>query len=192
MTRKPTLVLLAAALVAAIVVPIAGQQASPLPPAKPEKMAPAGTAARGAQLVLLGGCHDCHTPKLPDGQIDFPKAFMGHPAKAPLAPEVVGGVSTNMHLTAWRGPWGLTLARNLTPDKETGIGSWTLADFKKTMRTGVNPKGEALRPPMPVGNLQNLPDADLEAIYLHLREVKPVKNVVGKTSPAATAGGQRK
>ncbi len=190
MTRKLTLCL-SAALLAAVVVPLVAQQPSPLPPPKPEKMAAVGTAARGAQLVALGSCHDCHTPKLQDGQIDFSKAFMGHPANAPLAPEVVGGASTNMHFTAWRGPWGLTLAANLTPDKETGIGSWTLADFKKTLRTGVNPKGEALRPPMPVGNLQNLPDADLEAIYLYLREQKPIKNLVGRTAPAAAAGGKK-
>ena len=69
-----------------------------------------------------------------------------------------------MMLTAWRGPWGVSLARNLTPDKETGIGSWTLADFKKTLRTGVNPKGEVLMPPMPIAEIQNLPDQDLDAI----------------------------
>ena len=192
MTRNPTFALAAAVLAAAVTVPLAGQQASPLPPPKPEKAAPAGTAARGAQLVMLGGCHDCHTPKLPNGQIDFSRAFMGHPENAPLAPEAVGGITTNMHLTAWRGPWGLTLARNLTPDKETGIGNWTVADFKKTIRTGVNPKGEALRPPMPVGNLQNLPDADLEAIYLHLREQKPVRNPVGRTAAPTAQAGQKK
>ncbi len=174
----------------AIALPIAARQepASPLPPAAPEKMAPAGTAARGAQLVMLGGCHDCHTPKNQDGSIDFSKSFMGHPANAPLAPQVVGGASTNMLLTAWRGPWGVTLARNLTPDKETGIGTWTLADFKKTLRTGVNPKGEVLRPPMPVPNLQNLPDADLEAIYRHLMTRKPIHNKVGRVE-AGKAGG---
>ena len=44
---------------------------------------------------------------------------------------------------------------------------------------------------MPVGNLQNLPDADLEAIYLYLREQKPIKNLVGRTAPAAAAGGKK-
>jgi len=173
---------LVSTLVAAIALPLSAQQppASPFAPAKPERLAPSGTAARGAQLVMLGGCHDCHTPKRQDGSIDFSKSFMGHPANAPLAPQVVGGASTNLLLTAWRGPWGVTLARNLTPDKETGIGSWTLADFKKTLRTGVNPKGEVLRPPMPVPNLQNLPDADLEAIYRHLMTLKPIRNAVGK------------
>lgn len=181
---------LVSALAFAIVLPIAAQQppASPFPPPKPERMAPSGTAARGAQLVLLGGCHDCHTPKRQDGSIDFSKSLMGHPANAPLAPQVVGGASANLLLTAWRGPWGVTLARNLTPDKETGIGTWTLADFKKTLRTGVNPKGEVLRPPMPIPNLQNLPDADIEAIYRHLLTLKPIRNPVGRVE-AGKAGG---
>jgi len=180
----------ASVLTLAIVLPATAQHppAHPFPAAKPERLAAAGTAARGAQLVMLGGCHDCHTPKNQDGSIDFTKSFMGHPENAPLAPQVVGGVSTNMLLTAWRGPWGVTLARNLTPDKETEIGSWTLADFKNTIRTGVNPKGEALRPPMPIGNLQNLPDADIEAIYRHLMTVKPIRNHVGRVE-ASKGGG---
>ncbi len=182
---------LVSTLTAAIVLPIAAQQppAHPFPPAKPERMAPSGTAERGAQLVMLGGCHDCHTPKRPDGSIDFSKSLMGHPANAPMAPQVVGGASTNMLLTSWRGPWGLTLSRNLTPDKETGIGTWTLADFKKTIRTGVNPKGEVLRPPMPIPTLQNLPDADIDAIYRHLMTLQPIRNLVGRVDAGKAGGG---
>lgn len=163
---------------------VAGQKpGSPYPPAKPQAMAAAGTAARGAQLVALGGCNDCHTPKLQNGVPDVSRMLSGHPQDAPLAPVVVGGVSANMMLTAWRGPWGLSLARNLTPDRETGLGSWTLADFKRTLRTGVNPKGEVLMPPMPIGEIQNLPDQDLDAVYAYLRTVKPVHNLVGRTAP---------
>ncbi|MBP1635561.1 MAG: diheme cytochrome c-553 [Acidobacteria bacterium] len=193
MPTKVQWTVIASALAVAVTLPIAAQQPppNPYPPVKPERMAAAGTAARGAQLVMLGGCHDCHTPKLQNGAIDFSKSFMGHPANAPLAPEVVGGASTNMLLTAWRGPWGLTLARNLTPDKETGIGTWTLADFKKTIRTGVNPRGEVLRPPMPIPNLQRLPDADLEAIYLYLRTVTPIRNPVGRTDVTKGDGSKR-
>jgi len=160
----------------------AQQPANPYPPPKPMAMAPAGSVARGAQLALLGGCHDCHTPKLPNGAVDMSKPLMGHPQSAPLPPDVAGGVSTNMLLTAWRGPWGVSLARNLTPDKDTGIGNWTLAQFKSTIRTGVNPKGEVLRPPMPIANLQNLPDADLEALFAYLKSLKPVSNPVGRTT----------
>ena len=185
---------LVSTLTAAIVLPIAAQQppANPYPPPKPEKMAPAGSVARGRQLVMLGGCHDCHTPKRQDGSIDFSRPLMGHPPDAPLAPQVVGGASTNMLLTAWRGPWGVSLSRNITPDEETGIGTWTVEDFKKTIRTGVNPKGEVLRPPMPIPTLQNVPDADLEAIYRYLRTVKPIRNAVGRVEAGKAGGGGSK
>ena len=185
MTRIQTLVVGAAAFVAAVSVPVAARQqpANPYPPARPEAMAASGTIARGAQLLALGGCHDCHSPKLPDGKIDLSRVLSGHPQNAPLPPNVVGGVSTNMMLTAWRGPWGVSLARNLTPDGESGIGTWTLADFKKALRTGVNPKGEVLLPPMPIANLQNLPDKDLEAIFAYLRSIRPVRNTVGRPLP---------
>jgi mono/diheme cytochrome c family protein len=189
MSRSPLATIGACAVVALVVVPLTAQQPSnPYPPAKPQAAAPAGTAARGAQLVMLGGCHDCHTPKLPTGAIDFSRPLMGHPENAPLAPDVIGGVSTNMLLTSWRGPWGVTLARNLTPDQETGIGGWTFEDFRKTIRTGVNPKGEVLLPPMPIPTLQNVPDSDLRAIYAYLRSLKPVRNHVGRINAGKPTG----
>lgn len=185
MNRNTTLAAVTVALVVAACLPlVAGQQpASPYPPARPEAMAGAGTAARGAQLLALGGCHDCHTPKLQNGAPDMSRALSGHPQNAALPPDVLGGISSNMMLTAWRGPWGVSLSRNITPDRETGIGSWTLADFKKTLRTGVNPKGEVLLPPMPIHELQNLPDRDIEALYAYLRTVAPIRNTPGKPTP---------
>jgi mono/diheme cytochrome c family protein len=186
MTRSPLVAIGAFAIAALVAVPLVAQQpASPYPPAKPQAVAPAGTVARGAQLAMLGGCHDCHTPKLQNGAPDMSRPLSGHPESAPLAPEVLGGVSTNMLLTSWRGPWGVTLARNITPDPETGIGTWTLQDFIKTMRTGVNPKGEILQPPMPIAMLQNLPESDLKSIWTYLRSLKPVKNHVGRVSATA-------
>jgi hypothetical protein len=172
------------ALVLSMSIPLVARQApgAGYPPPKPQPVA-TSPAGRGAQLVMLGGCHDCHTPKLQNGQLDLARALSGQPQNAALPPDVVGGVSTNMMLTSWRGPWGVTLARNLTPDKETGIGDWTLADFKKAIRTGVNKKGEVLMPPMPIPNLQNLPELDIEAIWAYLRTLKPIRNVVGHPVP---------
>ena len=186
MSKRSSVSVLAAVVAAAVIVPLAARQAPSYPPAKPQKMAPAGTAERGKQLVMLGACHDCHTPKLDDGSLDFSRELSGHPQNAPLAPQVVGGISGNMLLTSWRGPWGMTLSRNITPDKETGIGSWTLEDFRKTIRTGVNPKGETLLPPMPIPVYQNMPDPDLEAIYKYLRTVKPIRNSVNRVQQPST------
>jgi hypothetical protein len=184
MNRNATLAIGALALLSSMSAALVARQApgAGYPPPKPQPMA-TSPAARGAQLVMLGGCHDCHTPKGQSSSLDLGRALSGHPQNAALPPDVVGGVSTNMMLTAWRGPWGVSLARNLTPDKETGLGDWTVADFKKTIRTGVNKKGEVLLPPMPITTLQNLPDQDLEAIWAYLRTLKPVRNAVGRPTP---------
>ena len=168
------------------------QPKSPYPRARPARLAASPTSAeRGAQLVMLGGCNDCHTPKMPNGMPNLARTLSGQPLSAALPPEVTGGISANMHLTAWRGPWGVTLARNITPDNATGIGTWTLEDFKRTMRTGIDPKGVVLQPPMPIPMLQNLPDEDLEAIFSYLRTLKPIVNdTSGRTAPPAKKGPQ--
>jgi mono/diheme cytochrome c family protein len=183
MNRNAT-VAVSLALLSIVSIPLFARQAPGpgLPPAKP--MPPAKTqAGRGEQLVMLGGCHDCHTPKGQNFALDLTRSLSGHPADAPLPPDVIGGVSTNMMFTAWRGPWGVTLARNITPDKETGIGDWTAADFRKLIRTGINKKGETILPPMPIPTYQNLPDQDLDAIFAYLQTQKPIKNAVGKPMP---------
>jgi mono/diheme cytochrome c family protein len=185
-------ILLVACLVTLVAVGAVPPPQSPYPPPQPKVLAQSATsAARGEQLVMLGGCNDCHTPKLPGGRLNVARALSGQPLGAPIPPDAPGAVTANMMLTAWRGPWGVTVARNITPDKETGIGAWTLADFKRTIRTGVDPKGQVLNPPMPIEGLQNLPDEDLEAIYNYLRTLKPVRNdTSGKAGvPAATKPG---
>lgn len=183
--RKRTAILFAAAGFAAGALILYGLQNPPpaeapkplYPPGKAEKMPASRTSVeRGRQLVNLGGCNDCHTPKLPDGRLDLSRELSGHPEGGPIPDEIENGASTNLLLTAWRGPWGLTLSRNLTPDRETGLGKWTLADFKKTIRTGVDPNGEVLYLPMPIPMYQNLPDEDLTAIWNYLRTVKPIRN----------------
>ncbi|MGH9413238.1 MAG: hypothetical protein ACRD0Y_05805 [Terriglobales bacterium] len=141
-------------------------------------VAPGATsAARGAQLVALGGCNDCHTPRLPNGQPDVSRELSGFPAGGTLPPTVAGAdlVETN---GAFRGPWGLSLARNITSDKSDGIGSWTQAEFIKTLRTGIDPAGHAIQPPMPWQDYVHVPDADLIAIYNYLLTVPASTNKV--------------
>src|SRR6185295_12637499 len=84
--------------------------------------------ARGAYLVTIAACNDCHTPwKMgPKGpEPDMSRMLSGHPhdAQMPPAPKQQGpwiwnGAATN---TAFAGPWGVSFARNLTPDETTGL-----------------------------------------------------------------------
>lgn len=104
---------------------------------------PQAQIARGRYLVDAIGCGDCHSPKLRGMQPDPSRLLSGHPAEQKLPPfpkEVIGadkwGAAASNDFTAWAGPWGVSFAANLTPDKETGLGNWTANLFVKTMRTG--------------------------------------------------------
>lgn len=149
---------------------------------------------RGEYLSNFGGCNDCHTPKMmtPKGPVpDAARLLSGHPAGAqlpPVPPGVLGpnqwGALTNNDLTAWAGPWGVSYAANLTPDKVTGIGTWTVDQFIKAMRTGKHlGVGRPILPPMPVASLAALTDADLRALFAYLRSTKPVANQVPQPNP---------
>ena len=149
--------------------------------------------ARGKYLITLGGCHDCHTPKLMTGKgpaLDTKRLLSGFPSsqKVPAIPEGVigpnswGGLCTN-DLTGWAGPWGVSFASNLTPDKETGIGAWTEKTFITTLRTGKTPGGRPILPPMPWESIQQASDKDLKAMFAYLMSLPPVRNMVPAPVP---------
>jgi mono/diheme cytochrome c family protein len=141
---------------------------------------------RGAYLVGMMGCNDCHTPwKLgPEGpEPDMARALTGHPSDmvlppppAPAGPWIWHGAATN---TAFAGPWGVSFTANLTPDKDTGLGNWTEEMFIATMRTARHQgKGRPILPPMPVKMIGKANDEDLKSIFAYLQSVPPVKNRV--------------
>jgi hypothetical protein len=147
---------------------------------------------RGKYLVALGGCHDCHTPKIQGLNgvpiLDETRLLSGHPENLPppswsptdMKEKGVAAV-TNPSLTAWAGPWGVSFAMNLTADKETGIAEWSEQMFIQMARTGKHqgqPNGRDILPPMPWFNLKDVKDADLKAMWAYLRSVPPVKNSV--------------
>lgn len=151
---------------------------------------------RGEYLATFGGCHDCHSPKVmtPNGPApDTTRLLSGHPADAQLPPVPAGVVGpapnqwtalTNSDLTAWVGPWGTSFAANLTPDKATGVGGWTVEQFIKTMRTGKHlGVGRPILPPMPWFNVAVLSDADLKALFAYLRSMKAIRNQVPSPVP---------
>lgn len=141
---------------------------------------------RGAYLASVGACGDCHTPfKMgPNGpEPDETLTFSGHPAglSMPQAPTLPppwtwAGAATN---TAFAGPWGVSYAINLTPDRDTGLGLWTEKMFVDAMRTGKHAGvGRPILPPMPWPHYAKMTDVDLKALLVYLRSVKPIRNQV--------------
>jgi mono/diheme cytochrome c family protein len=163
--------------------------------------AAADPVARGKYIVSTSGCHDCHTPFKPtaDGgaEPDFSRALSGHPesllmpaAPTPQSPWLMTAAGTN---TAWAGPWGVSFTANLTPDPETGLGRWTVRNFKDTIRTGRHfGRGRPILPPMPWPVYRNLTDEDLEAVFAYLQTVPPIRNKVPapRPPPASAASAQ--
>lgn len=128
--------------------------------------------AYGKYLTEIGGCADCHT-KQEHGQ---PVAGM----------ELAGGFELRM-------PQGVVLSANITPDLETGIGSWTEDGFVSRFRQ-YSEFAESGGPPvtaetftiMPWLAYSKLKDEDLRAIYQYLRTVKPVGQKVQTHPGVAT------
>jgi mono/diheme cytochrome c family protein len=113
---------------------------------------------RGDYLVnSIMTCGNCHSPKGP------PSAVAGK--------EFTGGPPFDLP------PFTVTPS-NITQDKETGIGTWSDADIKKLLRTGVRPNGVPIAPVMPVGFYGIITDSDMDAIVAYLRTIKPVSNKV--------------
>ena len=105
--------------------------------------------ARGEYLVAIGGCNDCHTPG----------HFLGHedPAQT-LAGSDVGFADPVK---------GVVVGPNLTPDKATGLGTWTDEQIQNAFTGGVLPDGKLLSPIMPWPGLSRLSKDDARAIVAY-------------------------
>jgi hypothetical protein len=94
-------------------------------------------------------------------------------------------------MTAWAGPWGTSFAANLTPDIETGLGSWTEAMFVKAIRSGKHMgEGRPILPPMPWQVYKNLTDEDLKSIFAYLQSLPAVENAVPEPVPPPASPGK--
>jgi mono/diheme cytochrome c family protein len=107
----------------------------------------------GAYLAgPLGHCLDCHTPWV-KGVPDLSRAGSGG--------------------NPFRGPWGVSVSRNLTPH-ETGLKGWSDAEIARAIREGVRKDGTPLRPPMAYGWYKNIRDEDMKPLIAYLRSLKPL------------------
>lgn len=122
----------------------------------------------GKYLVSIAACADCHTPR---EKGEFIKGM-----------DFAGGTSMKV-------PWGTVRPANITPDMETGIGSWKKSDFIRRFKAfasdssmGKVNKNE-FNTIMPWSFFAGMTEEDLGAIYDYLRTVKPVRNQVIRFSP---------
>lgn len=115
---------------------------------------------RGKYLVNLGGCSDCHTPG----------NFLGHPDMK----RYLGGSDVGFAIPGL----GVFVGRNLTPDKETGLGTWTRQQIITAFTTGKRPDGRILAPIMPWRAFGKLTHRDAEAIAAYLQSLPPVRHAV--------------
>jgi mono/diheme cytochrome c family protein len=202
MTKSPWVPALALAGAAAVV----GMATIGRPPARPSREdVSVARVARGKYLVTAIGCGDCHTPKVlgPKGPVeDHSRLLSGHPEGTvlPEAPKPTGPWigSAAWDLTAWSGPWGVSYTFNLTPDENTGIGSWSEDTFVKAIKTGRHMGvSRPILPPMPWGAFRNLTDEDLGSIYAYLRTIPAIHNRVpdpvepAEASPASSGAPGR-
>jgi len=150
---------------------------------------------RGKHLVWTAACNDCHTPwkmgkngPAPDSS----RLLSGHPQDADLPPApvltppwVMAASATN---TAWSGPWGTSFTANLTPDKDTGLGTWSEATFIATIRSGRHlGRGRPILPPMPIPVYQNFTDEELGSIFAYLQSIPAISNRVPDPLPPVAA-----
>ncbi len=111
-----------------------------------ESAGPPGS--HGEYLARAGDCVACHS--VPGG-----KAF-------------AGGLKMGS-------PLGVIYSTNITPDPETGIGTYSLEDFDRAVRRGIAKDGHRLYPAMPYPSYAKLTDADVAALYdFFKKQVPPV------------------
>jgi mono/diheme cytochrome c family protein len=108
---------------------------------------------RGFYLVTIGHCMECHTP-------------MERGERLLATRYGAGGFR-------FTGPFGESFSRNITSDREKGIGAWTDDEIKQAIAQGVRKDGTPLKPPMGYSWYARMTDADLSAIVAYLRTVPP-------------------
>lgn len=134
-----------------------------MPRTVPASALPAHTPdlANGEYMFTAGGCAECHAVPLAKCKDTKTKD------KTMLA----GG-------RCLKTPFGTFNVPNISPDKETGIGTWTTLDFVNAMKRGIGPGGEHLYPAFPYTSYQRMTYADLIDLKAYLDTLPAVSNEV--------------
>jgi mono/diheme cytochrome c family protein len=115
-------------------------------------------AENGRYMYYAGGCAGCHAAPASD-KCDDPAV------KDELKP--VGG-------RCLKSKYGTFYVPNITPDKATGLGSWTAENFLSAMTKGVSPSGDNLYPAFPYPSYQRMKRSDLLDLWAFLKTLEPI------------------
>jgi len=115
-----------------------------------------GDATRGALVFWAGGCVSCHISANAPTDAALPMLGGGKPLVS---------------------KFGTFFPPNISPDKETGIGNWTMVDFVNAMKRGITPDGTHLYPSFPYTSYQRMTMGDLADLKAFLDTLPPVHAV---------------
>ena len=118
--------------------------------ASPTSASAQADVRNGQYVVQAAGCVGCHTDNKA-GAIPF-----------------AGG-------RALKTPFGVFYGPNITPDRDTGLGSWSEADFKRAIRNGERRDGSHYFPAFPYPSFTGMADTDIRDAWAYLRSLPPTK-----------------
>ncbi|MCB0715357.1 MAG: cytochrome c [Chitinophagaceae bacterium] len=122
---------------------------------------------RGKYLAYhVANCMDCHSKR------DFTKYA------APMIPGTDGEGGMEFNNKMFNVIPGSVYAKNITPDPETGIGTWTDDEILRAMTQGISKNGDTLFPLMPYISFNRMAKSDLLSIIAFIKTLKPIKNKV--------------
>lgn len=107
-----------------------------------------GNVSKGQYVAQAAGCIGCHTDTKA-GSVAF-----------------AGG-------RALKTPFGVFYGPNITPHRETGLGAWSEADFKRAIRLGERRDGEHYFPAFPYPSFTGMTDTDIRDLWAYLRSLAP-------------------
>lgn len=143
---------------------------------------------RGRYLSRIGVCEACHTPPRVPDEVPSDPAQIAAENTYRIDPDwtryfdpdrvMAGGVPFIIRLD--RDTNGIVYSRNITPDPETGIGSWTDEEIIEALRSGRRPDGTSLFLFAPHSFFKNMSYEDAAAIAAYLRTLRPVRYQVAE------------
>jgi len=143
---------------------------------------------RGHYLATIGVCEACHTPPAVSPAPPDPADTIATSQERMLRTDpdwfdyldpqrrMAGGVPFILRLSATSS--GVVYTSNITPDPETGLGTWSEDDIVRVLRTGIRKDGSVLFLFTPHSYFRNLAEEDARALAVYLKSLPPVRNAI--------------